>query len=117
MTAPTVLSFFDTDTKSYSHVVADEGACAIIDSVLDFDIKSGRTSTAGADRLIEAVKQKGWRTDWVLETHAHADHLTAAPYVKARLGGKIAIGAKIPTVQEAFCKIYNLGADFSPDGR
>jgi len=119
MTAPTVLSFFDTATKSYSHVVTDEGAgvCAIIDSVLDFDIKSGRTSTAGADRLIAAVKQRGWRADWVLETHAHADHLTAAPHVKARLGGKIAIGATIPTVQQTFGKIYNLGADFPADGR
>ncbi|HET6156783.1 MAG TPA: MBL fold metallo-hydrolase [Dongiaceae bacterium] len=119
MTAPIVLSFFDTATKSYSHVVADEaaGVCAIIDSVLDFDIKSGRTSTKNADRLIQAVKQKGWRTDWVLETHAHADHLTAAPCVKARLGGKIAIGAKIPVVQETFRQIYHLDSDFAPDGR
>lgn len=119
MTAPTVLSFFDVATKSYSHVVADEqaGVCAIVDSVLDFDLKSGRTGTEGADELIEAVKQKGWRTDWVLETHAHADHLTAAPYVKAQLGGKLAIGAKIPTVQETFRQVYNLGSDFSTDGR
>jgi len=119
MTAPTVLSFFDTATKSYSHVVADEraGVCAIVDSVLDFDIKSGRTGTKDADTLIDAVKQRGWRTDWVLETHAHADHLTAAPYVKARLGGRIAIGGTIPVVQETFRKIYNLGADFAPDGR
>ena len=119
MTAPTVLSFFDTATKSYSHVVADEraGVCAIVDSVLDFDIKSGRTGTKDADKLIDAVKQRGWRTDWVLETHAHADHLTAAPYVKARLGGRIAIGGKIPVVQETFRKIYNLDSDFTPDGR
>ena len=118
MTDPTVLSFFDTATKSYSYVVADErtGACAVIDSVLDFDIKSGRTSTRGADALIAAVKQRNWRTEWVLETHAHADHLTAAPYVKAQLGGKLAIGANIPTVQETFRKIYNLGADFPADG-
>lgn len=119
MTLPTVLSFFDAATKSFSHVVADEsaGACAIVDSVLDFDIKSGRTGTEGADRLIEAVTQRNWRAEWVLETHAHADHLTAAPYVKARLGGRIAIGVKIPVVQETFRKIYNLGADFAPDGR
>jgi glyoxylase-like metal-dependent hydrolase (beta-lactamase superfamily II) len=119
MTAPTVLSFFDTATKSYSHVVADapSGVCAVIDSVLEFDIKSGRTSTEGADRLIEAVRYRDWRVDWVLETHAHADHLTAAPYMKARLGGKIAIGAKIPVVQETFSRIYNLGGDFSADGR
>lgn len=119
MTAPTVLSFFDQDTKTYSHVAADERArvCAVIDSVLDFDIKSGRTSTEGADALIAAVKQRGWRTEWVLETHAHADHLTAAPYVKATLGGRIAIGATIPTVQETFRAIYNLGTDFTSDGR
>jgi glyoxylase-like metal-dependent hydrolase (beta-lactamase superfamily II) len=119
MTTPTVLSFFDIATKSYSHVAADEnaGVCAVTDSVLDFDIKSGRTGTAGADRLIEAVRQRGWRTDWVLETHAHADHLTAAPYIKAKLGGRIAIGAQIPIVQQAFRAIYNLGHDFPADGR
>lgn len=119
MTAPTVLSFFDTATKSYTHVAADaeSGVCGIIDSVLDFDIKSGRTSTTGADRLIEAVRQRGWRVDWVLETHAHADHLTAAPYVKAKLGGKIAIGAQIPIVQQTFGRIYNLGNEFAADGR
>jgi glyoxylase-like metal-dependent hydrolase (beta-lactamase superfamily II) len=119
MTAPKVLSFFDKDTKSYSYVVADEaaGACAVIDSVLDFDIKSGRTRTKGADALVAAVQERGWRTDWVLETHAHADHLTAAPHVKARLGGTLGIGANIPTVQETFRAIYNLGADFASDGR
>lgn len=119
MTTPAVLSFFDASTKSYSHVVADPGtgACAVVDSVLDFDIKSGRTSTAGADRLIDAVRQHNWRVDWVLETHAHADHLTAAPYVKAKLGGKIAIGTRIPIVQQAFREIYNLGAEFAADGR
>jgi len=119
MAAPTVLSFFDKDTKSYSYIVADEqaGICAVIDSVLDFDIKSGRTGTEGADTLIAAVKERGWRTEWVLETHAHADHLTAAPYVKAQLGGKLGIGANIPKVQETFRAIYNLGADFASDGR
>jgi glyoxylase-like metal-dependent hydrolase (beta-lactamase superfamily II) len=119
MTAPTVLSFFDAATKSYSHLVADaeSGACAVVDSVLDFDIKSGRTGTAGADKLIEAVKQRGWRTEWVLETHAHADHLTAAPHVKAKLDGRIAIGSQIPTVQEKFRRIYNLGSEFASDGR
>src|SRR5262249_4306787 len=115
MTAPTVLSFFDNATKSYSYVVADEsaGVCAVIDSVLDFDIKSGRTSSKGADKLVAAVQQRNWRTEWVLETHAHADHLTAAPYLKAKLGGRIAIGANIPLVQETFRKIYNLGGDFT----
>jgi glyoxylase-like metal-dependent hydrolase (beta-lactamase superfamily II) len=119
MTAPTVLSFFDAATKSYSHVVADaeSGACAVVDSVLDFDIKSGRTGTKGADRLIAAVKERSWRAEWVLETHAHADHLTAAPHVKAKLGGRIAIGANIPVVQETFRRIYNLDAGFTADGR
>ena len=87
--------------------------CAVINSVLDFDIKSGRTSTEGADALIAAVKEHGWRTEWVLETHAHADHLTSAPYVKAQLGGKLGIGANIPAVQAAFSTIYNLGSDFA----
>jgi glyoxylase-like metal-dependent hydrolase (beta-lactamase superfamily II) len=119
MIIPMVLSFFDKDTKSYSYLVADEraGICAVIDSVLDFDIKSGRTSTEGADALVAAVKEHSWRVEWVLETHAHADHLTAAPYVKAQLGGKLGIGANIPAVQERFRAIYNLGSDFASDGR
>jgi glyoxylase-like metal-dependent hydrolase (beta-lactamase superfamily II) len=119
MAAPTVLSFFDTATKSYSHVVADAeaGVCAVIDSVLDFDIKSGRTGIEGADRLIEAVRHRNWRVEWILETHAHADHLTAALYIKAKLGGMIAIGAEIPAVQQTFSRIYNLASDFAADGR
>ena len=119
MPAPTVLSFFDPATKSYSHVLADAeaGSCAVVDSVLDFDIKAGRTGTAGADRLIAAVRHRNWRVEWVLETHAHADHFTAAPYIRAKLGGQIATGAQIPAVQQAFSKIYNLGSDFPLDGR
>ena len=118
MNIPTVLSFFDKDTKSYSYVVADEraGACAIIDSVLDFDIKSGRTSTGGADALIAAVKERGWRTEWVLETHAHADHLSAASHLQERIGGRIAIGEHIRTVQGTFKKLFNLERGFLPDG-
>ena len=110
MTAPTVLSFFDKDTKSYSYVVADEraGICAVIDSVLDFDIKSGRTSTEGADALVAAVKERGWRTAWVLETHAHADHLSAASLIRERSGAKIGIGIGIQVVQEAFGPVFGV---------
>jgi glyoxylase-like metal-dependent hydrolase (beta-lactamase superfamily II) len=117
MTA-TVKSFFDPATWTVSYVVYEkEGtACAIIDSVLDYDAKSGRTGTTSADKLIEFVQQNKLHVDWILETHAHADHLSAAHYLRTKLGGKIAIGAAITDVQNVFKGIFNLEPEFRPDG-
>lgn len=116
---PEVQAFFDTDTYTVSYVVKDpkSNACAIIDSVLDFDPASGRTGHASADKIIEHVKREGLSVEWILETHAHADHLSAAPYLQAALGGRIAIGADIVAVQRVFGALFGLGADFTPNGR
>lgn len=116
---PQVKGFFDPDTWTVSYVVfASTGsACAIIDSVLDYDPKSGRTSTASADRLIAFVRQQGLQVAWILETHAHADHLSAAPYLKTQLGGQTAMGARITAVQKVFKDIFHLEPDFAVDGR
>jgi glyoxylase-like metal-dependent hydrolase (beta-lactamase superfamily II) len=92
------------------------GACAIIDSVLDFDAKSGRTSHASADKVVHYVHEHNLHVKWILETHAHADHLTAAPYLKEKLGGQIGIGAQIGAVQQVFKEVFNLEADFKTDG-
>lgn len=102
-------SFFDEATNTVTHIVADPltQKAAIIDSVLDFDAKSGRTSSSSADKLIQYVQAAGLTIDWLLETHAHADHLSAAPYLKKKLGGKIAIGVHISDVQSVFKKIFN----------
>lgn len=118
MQRPTVTTFFDEDTFTATYVVSDDAAkrCAIIDSVLDFDPKSGRTSTASADAVIAHVSEAGLTVDWLLETHIHADHLTAAPYLKERLGGRTAIGAFITTVQTTFAKVFNAEAGFPTDG-
>jgi len=115
---PDVQAFFDPATSTVSYVVhgADGGACAIIDSVLDYDPKSGRTSTATADKLIAFVRGHRLEVEWILETHAHADHLSAAPYLKKHLGGRIAIGEQIRAVQGVFKKIFNLGPEFRLDG-
>lgn len=116
---PEVAAFFDEETNTVSYVVADPDGrhCAIIDSVLDFDPKSGRTRTASADKIIALVKSRDYVVDWILETHVHADHLTAAPYLKSKLGGRTAIGNQIAKVQKTFKKIFNAGRDFAPDGR
>ena len=113
-----VASFFDTATSTVSYIVhAGAGsACAIIDSVLDFDPKAGRTHTESADKLIAFVREHTLTVQWLLETHAHADHLSAAPYLQAHLGGTIAIGESIRQVQGVFQKIFNLGDDFALDG-
>ena len=120
---PVVRAFFDPATWTVSYVVHPPRApgvidvpAAIIDPVLDYDPKSGRTATASADLLIGYVRQHALRVEWILETHAHADHLTAAPYLKAQLGGRIAIGAAIRTVQGVFQKVFNLEAGFRTDG-
>lgn len=115
---PEVHGIFDPTTWTVTYVVhqGPGSACAIIDSVLDYDPKSGRTSHATADKVIDYVRTNNLRTEWILETHAHADHLTAAPYLKAQLGGKTAIGGNITAIQKVFKGIFNLESSFKPDG-
>lgn len=112
-------AFFDPPTGTVSYVVSDTVArcAAIIDPVLDYDAKSGRTRTASADRLLRYIGAQSLAVDWILETHAHADHLSAAPYLKAKVGGRLAIGHPIVGVQATFKKLFNLGSAFVPDGR
>ena len=116
--SPDVHAFFDSATNTVSYVVAEpEGsACAIVDSVLDYDPASGRTGTESADRIVAFVGEKGLRVEWILETHVHADHLSAAPYLQEKLGGKIGIGDRITVVQDTFGKIFNEGTEFQRDG-
>ncbi len=115
---PIVQSFFDPATWTVSYVVYEkEGAvCAIIDSVLDYDPKSGRTSTTSADQLVAFVQANKLQVAWILETHVHADHLSAAHYLQGKLGGKIAIGAAITQVQDVFKGVFNLEPGFRADG-
>jgi glyoxylase-like metal-dependent hydrolase (beta-lactamase superfamily II) len=118
MMQPQVVPFFDEPTNTASYVVREQDgpSCAIIDSVLDLDYAAGRTSTASADQIIAYVKEQGLETAWILETHVHADHLSAAPYLQERLGGKIGIGEKITEVQEVFGKVFNAGTAFEREG-
>lgn len=113
-----VKGFFDDATNTISYVVKDPAgsACAIIDSVLDFDYASGRTDTRSADAVIAYVEQQGLKVEWLLESHVHADHLSAAPYLQERVGGKIGIGARIVDVQDTFGKVFNEGTEFQRDG-
>ncbi len=115
---PEVTSFFDDATNTFSYVVKDPGstACAIVDSVLDFDYASGRTSFNSANEIIAFVEGHGLKVEWLIETHVHADHLSAAPYLQARLGGRLGIGRHITTVQEVFGKVFNEGSEFQRDG-
>lgn len=115
---PDVTAFYDPETATISYIVNDAktNACAIIDSVMDIDYAAGRISYASADRLIAHVKSHGLKVEWLIETHAHADHLSAAPYIQAKLGGKIGIGEYIKTVQDVFGKVFNEGTAFQRDG-
>ncbi|WP_298261731.1 MBL fold metallo-hydrolase [uncultured Litoreibacter sp.] len=115
---PEVHTYFDETTNAACHIVKDpaSNAVAIIDSILDFDAAAGRTHTNHADMLIHEINRNGWQVAWILETHVHADHLSAAPYLAEKLGGKIAIGANIAAVQQVFGKIFNAGTEFEMDG-
>jgi glyoxylase-like metal-dependent hydrolase (beta-lactamase superfamily II) len=114
-----VEGFFDAATWTVSYIVLDQQTkqCALVDSVLDYDPKSGRTSHDSADRLIARVQEIGAQVQWILETHVHADHLSAAPYLKQALGGQLGIGSHITTVQKVFGSLFNAGPDFARDGR
>lgn len=115
---PNVTAFFDEATNTVSYVVADPNgsACAVIDSVLDFDYASGNTDTKSADAVIAFVRDSGLTVEWLLETHVHADHLSAAPYLQENLGGQIGIGDRITVVQDTFGKVFNEGTEFQRDG-
>jgi len=115
---PEVESFFDPVTNTISYVVKDpnSNSCAIVDSVMDIDYAAGKISYENADAIISHVKEKGLNLEWLIETHVHADHLSAAPYIQEKLGGKIGIGENIITVQETFGKIFNEGTEFQRDG-
>ncbi len=115
---PRVHAFFDEATNTVTYVVAEPDglACAVIDSVLDFDQPSGRTDTRSADAVIAFIKAQGFRLEWILETHVHADHLSAAPYLQEACGGRLAIGANITVVQDTFGKVFNEGTRFARDG-
>ncbi|HEY0957268.1 MAG TPA: MBL fold metallo-hydrolase [Roseateles sp.] len=117
--ATSVQAFFDDATGTVSYVIADPVSrqAAVVDPVLDFDFKSGRTNTVQADRLLAHLQAQGLTLQWILETHAHADHLSAAPYLREKAGGRIAIGEHIREVQATFKKLYNLERGFLPDGR
>lgn len=115
---PDVTALFHSDTFTITYLVADpeNGRAAIIDPVLDFDQKSGRATTVAADKLIALVREKALAVEWILETHAHADHLSAADYLKSELGAKTGIGQHITEVQGAFKTVFNLNSGFKPDG-
>ncbi|MCG8503751.1 MAG: MBL fold metallo-hydrolase [Sphingomonadales bacterium] len=118
MIKPNVTAFFDEATFTVSYVVRDpeSRSAAIIDAVLDYDADAGRTATASAEKIVGFVEENDLTVTWILETHVHADHLSAAPFLKERLGGQMAIGAHVPAVQETFAEVFNAGPDFLRDG-
>lgn len=115
---PVVYPFFDSETGTFTYIVKEPGGshCAVIDSVLGFDLKSGRTNHVSADVLVAFIRDHGLVVDWILETHAHADHLSAAAYLQSLVGGKIAVGQAIRAVQRTFAAVFGLGSDFAQDG-
>lgn len=115
---PDVTAFFDEATNTFSYVVRDPAsdACAVIDSVMDIDYAAGRIAYDHADAIIAHIEAQGLELEWLIETHVHADHLSAAPYIQGKLGGKMGIGAKITVVQDTFGKIFNEGTEFQRDG-
>ncbi|MGX9356742.1 MBL fold metallo-hydrolase [Roseobacteraceae bacterium S113] len=115
---PTVTSFFDAQSNTISYVVQDPSstACAVIDAVMNFDYAAGRLSFDCADEVIAFIEERGLKLEWIIETHVHADHLSGAPYLQDRLGGKIGIGEHIQTVQDTFGKVFNEGTEFQRDG-
>jgi glyoxylase-like metal-dependent hydrolase (beta-lactamase superfamily II) len=117
-TKPEVEGFFDEATNTISYIVRDPASvhCAIVDSVMDIDYAAGRITYDHADNLIAIIKERGLTLDWIIETHVHADHLSAAPYIQQQVGGKIGIGANIKVVQETFGKVFNEGTEFQRDG-
>ena len=113
---PSVSAFFDPATNTVSYIVADDKECAIVDPVLDFDAASGRTSTNSVNRILDEVARLERRVAWILETHIHADHLSAAPYLREKTGAKVAIGRAVTQVQQTFGPIFNAGPEFATDG-
>ncbi len=115
---PEVVPFFDEQTNTFSYVVKDpdSNACAVVDSVMEIDYASGRLSQRGADDIIDHIRRNQLKLEWIIETHVHADHISAAPYIQEQLGGKMGIGEHIVTVQETFGKVFNAGIDFARDG-
>ncbi len=115
---PEVTMFFDEDSNTFSYVVRDPAStsCAVIDSVMDIDYAAGRIAYEHADRIIDHIRERGLTLEWIIETHVHADHLSAAPYIQEKLGGKIGIGSQIMTVQDTFGKVFNEGTEFQRDG-
>jgi len=115
---PEINAFFDAATNTISYIVKDptSDACAIVDSVMDIDYAAGRITYDHTDNLIATIRKRGLKLEWIIETHVHADHLSAAPFIQGKLGGKIGIGAKIMVVQDTFGKIFNEGTEFQRDG-
>jgi glyoxylase-like metal-dependent hydrolase (beta-lactamase superfamily II) len=115
---PEVTGFFDQQTNTVSYVVKDPGsdACAVVDSVMDIDYAAGRITHDGADKIIDLVRERGLKLEWIIETHVHADHLSAAPYIQQQLGGKLGIGENITIVQDTFGKVFNEGTEFQRNG-